>query len=84
MYFNGRGSKFFANNSLTECRSYHNETFVFLDHQVIFSLHTIYLNAPTIELTRMDLKDLAYPVHASRRSFMSSIVSLIGVHVFCV
>ena len=51
MYFiHGRVTLFFANNSLMQCRiTMKFSTQFFLDSKVIFSSHTMFINAPTKE-----------------------------------
>ena len=52
MYFIGRVTLFFANNSLLQCRFtmefLHN---FFFDPEIIFNSHTMFINAPTKEFT---------------------------------
>ena len=51
MYFIGRITLFFANNSLTECQITMEFLHIFLDPEVIFSSHTMFINASTKEFT---------------------------------
>ena len=61
MYFKGHVTLFFANNYLTEYRNILNILTQFsLDHDVIFSSHTIFINASTKEFT---LVNNAIPSH---------------------
>ena len=57
MHFIGRVALFFANYSLTECRItielLHN--YNFLDPEVIFSSHTMFINASTKDFTPIHL-----------------------------
>ena len=59
--FHGRVTLFFANNSLTQCRItmkfLHN---FFLNHEVFFSSHTMFINTSTMEFT---LVNSAIPSH---------------------
>ena len=59
--FHGRVTLFFTNNYLTQCRItmkfLHN---FFLKHEVFFSSHTMFINAPTKEFTFVNI---AIPSH---------------------
>ena len=54
MHFIGRVTLFFANKSLTECRITIKILHIFLD-PVIFSSHTMFINASTKEFTLIHL-----------------------------
>ena len=49
--FHGRVTPFYANNSLTQCRITMKFLHIFLDPEVFFSSHTMFINASTKEFT---------------------------------
>ena len=51
MHFIGRVTMLFANNSLMECRITMKFLHIFLHPDVIFSSHTMFINASTKEFT---------------------------------
>ena len=55
MYFICRLTLFFANNSLTECRITMEFLHNFLDHEVIFSSHIMFINVSTNDFTLIHL-----------------------------
>ena len=55
MHFIGRVTMLFANNSLMECRIAMKFLHIFLHPDVIFSLHTMLINASTKDFTPIHL-----------------------------
>ena len=62
MYFIGRVTLFFANNSLTECRITMEFIHNFLDPGLIFSSHTMFINASTKEFTLVNTAIPSYDI----------------------
>ena len=62
MYFIGRLTLFFANNSLTECRITMEFSHTFLDPKLIFSSKTMFINASTMKFTLVNNSIASYDI----------------------
>ena len=80
--FHGRVTLFFANNSLMQFRITKKFLHNFLDPEVIFNSHTMFINAPTKEFTLAHLATFSISRSRIRKKFYF-VYSLIRLWMKC-